>query len=289
MKFANLLNIPPGLVLIAAALLKGYQLVVSPVGFGEFWSSASVGITVLVGEFVIGSLLLLPIVLGKWTKHIGLTVFGLFFVYTLWAKLSGKTSCGCLGLVEIPLPVMSLIDLGMLVSLSAWIIPQSALDYSSPRKWVIVAGLLLISGFAGLFLAMYESNVDVKYVQAPETHEDDFIADSDFVFIKPDEWLGKRFPLARYVNCDEVFLGTWSVVFYNEGCSKCKSVFEKIYANKGKQRFLLVKVVSTSQNTNNDSEYIKWRSLPNTNEWFVESPKIVEVSEGVVQSVKSQL
>ncbi len=289
MKFVNLLNVPPGLTLIAAAILKGYQLVVSPVAFGEFWSPAWVGISVLAAEFLIGSLLLLPVVFGKWTKYIGLTVFGLFFVYTLWAKLLGETSCGCLGLVEIPLPVMSLIDLGMLVSLSAWIIPQSTLNYSSPKKRVIATSLMLISGFAVVSLVLYESSIDVKYVQAPAMHEDDFVADSDFVFIKPDDWLGKRFPLARYVNCDEVFSGKWSIVFYNEGCSKCKVLFDKIFAHEGKQRFLLVKVVSTSPNTMSDTEYIKWRSLPSTNEWFVESPKVVDVSEGVVLAVKSQL
>jgi hypothetical protein len=279
MKFANFLNVPPGLILVAAALLKGYQVIDSPIAFGEFWNSSLIGILVLVTEFIVGWFLLLPSLLGNWTKYIGIAVFSLFVVYTLWAALLGETSCGCLGMIEIPLSVMLLVDLGMLGSLLAWRVPLFAINPRTTDTWT-TSYLLVFSALIGVSFALYVSKVEVKNVEAPE------IAEGDFIYIRPDDWLGKRFPLARYVECNEVFSGDWTVVFYNEGCSKCKNLFENIYARNGLQRFLLVKVVSTSENRIKDSEHIKWRSLPNTHEWFVESPKIVEVSEGIVQSVK---
>lgn len=40
MKFGNLLNVLPGLLLFAAAILKWYQLIENPIAFSELWNKS---------------------------------------------------------------------------------------------------------------------------------------------------------------------------------------------------------------------------------------------------------
>lgn len=284
MKFVSLLNIPPGLLLFAAAMLKCYQLFQNPVAFGELWGVAIVGVLVLNFEFIVGWLLLFPGILSNRAKPTGIVVYGFLFIYTLWARVSGEASCGCLGLIEVPITMMSLIDLGMLISLVAWHPPKSGGQTRRLNSRGVIIILMVFSVFNTGLLTFLASNIEVRYIAASDKAVGDFIAEGEFVYIKPEDWLGEKFPLGRYVNCDDVFQGNWTIVFYNEGCPKCKNLFQKIFNSKGEEKYLLVEV-STSKSANNDSEYIKWRTLPETHEWFVQSPKIIELSEGIVKTV----
>jgi hypothetical protein len=81
-------------ILIAAAVLKGYQLATGPVPGSGLLSSRVFLIAVVEFEWLFGVWLLTGLC-AKWTWRVTLACFGLFACVSLYKGLSGDASCGC--------------------------------------------------------------------------------------------------------------------------------------------------------------------------------------------------
>jgi uncharacterized membrane protein YphA (DoxX/SURF4 family) len=87
-------------VLFAAALLKAYQLATVPTLSEGLLHSRWLNIFVVEFELLFGIWLLLDL-LPKWTWLATATLFLLFALVSFYKALSGETSCGCFGIIEV--------------------------------------------------------------------------------------------------------------------------------------------------------------------------------------------
>lgn len=151
-------------------------------------------------------------------RRVAIFVFLSFAAYSAIAFWAGKDSCGCYGPIQVP-PLLSLVlDLAILVVLmqfQSWDQMQSqslaeTLAWSSGATGVMIGALL----FPQQFASFMTGNAELR---------------NPVVVIDPEAYLGQRFPLIDDVLIDApVHRGTWLVVFYRPGCSKCRNYITRL-------------------------------------------------------------
>jgi len=208
-----------GLLLVTAAVLKGHELLTVPLANKDLWSWRPFLIFQVEFELALG-IWLLSGLFKRLAWLAALTCFGLFSAVTLYKGLIGAASCGCFGTVHVnPWITLLAIDLP---SLGALILFRPAQQQSEGfrryrlRRAAATAMFLLI-GPAGI-IGM--SNRGTANLNA----DGDIIGDSTFVVLEPEEWIGRRFPLLRYIEVNKVLSdGLWMVVMYNSYCPHCRN------------------------------------------------------------------
>jgi hypothetical protein len=135
-------------LLMAAALLKAYQAVAGP---AEVRSTASrlLELGLIEFELIVAAMLLLN-VLPFAARYLALTAFTVFAGVSLRKAMSGFSTCGCFGPVDVDPRATAAIDLLMVLLLA--LAPSPSPPPSSPTRWSVWRRIALMA-FTVLMIA----------------------------------------------------------------------------------------------------------------------------------------
>jgi hypothetical protein len=186
-------------LLFLAATLKTHQLFTDPALLhGSRWLA-----TALVEYELLLALWLLSGVGLQWGRRIALVTFLGFGCYSFFLGLSGRASCGCFGKAPVNPWWTFGIDAALVLLLFVWKPRGGRKDRESASGYVpgtasvalVTAALFAILGIAPFVMA----------VRAPESGLaiEDALANSPFVVLEPENWIGKPFPLTGFIDLPE--------------------------------------------------------------------------------------
>ncbi len=281
-----------GLLLVAAAVLKGYQLGVEPVA-NEGWLTYRWSLTAQVMLELLGGLWLLGGLAPRLTWAATLACFVGFSGVTLYKGVTGEASCGCFGLVEVSPWYTLALDVALVGALLA-ARPQPRGRPGRRRVGVraaTVGALWLLLGAPLLaFISAYEP--------ATLAAGGKIIGADRFVVLRPSEWVGKRLPLLEHIDVgDTLARGYWLVVLVHDHCRDCReavgryrTLAEESQRDPSAARVALIELTGAAPPA--DSPLA---GLPVTHgrmdpqrEWFCRTPRELLLRDGKVLSVDTQ-
>lgn len=281
-----------GLILLIAAGLKAHQLATEPVAnrdiFSYRWS-----MTAMVEFEIVFGLWLLSGLHKRLSWLLAILCFSGFSVVTIYKALSGESSCGCFGRVQVN-PWYTLI-FDVTVVLALLIFRPSPREGRLTRhyrlKMAVTVGLALIAGIpAGLLMS--------SYAAAITPIRSTTIGESKFIILEPRLWVGGDFPLLEHIKIDrELARGKWLVVLYRDDCSgcaealpKCEQMAERLAVDKDFPQIALIAVPPYEKDSPaNLSKCVRGRLL-DSKEWFVETPAIILLADSkVIKTWKEEL
>lgn len=273
-----------GLVLIAAGALKGQELLQGFAGTdSRLDHAATIGIVLF--ELLFG----LWLVLGLWPRVSWWLAAGCFVAFlkvALDRAVEGKSSCGCFGRVAIP-PWYTVAFDGAAVLALACSYPLGAAPVA-PRQVRRRAAVLGVVG-----LALLGAGAVHFATGGPRSLDgDDMIAEGETIRLTPDEWVGRPFPLARYIDGGErLKTGEWAVMFYHADCPKCRDALplfvglaRQLADGTNSTRVALVEMppfAVESRASGSGATYHQFR-LSDRHRWLVDAPHFLLVKDGVV-------
>lgn len=206
-----------GLVLLLAGILKAYDAPIDLAGPSEgTWDNQGMRAGELAGEILFGSWLLVGMFpRATWWMAIGSFVGLLGIAFD--KALAGETSCGCFGRFPIhpwyTFAFDALAILGLTVAQ-----PTKTTETNVGRshwRWAALAGLIMAT-FGGLQAAWQLTDSRIN-------DEGDINHLDGEVQLQPSQWLGSRFPLAKYIDIGpQLMRGRWALMFYHTDCSICR-------------------------------------------------------------------
>ncbi len=290
----DVVRIALGLLLLTAAALKGHQLATEPTAETSLLTSRWLLIAVVEFELFFG-LWLLAGLYPRWTWRGALLCFGAFGSVSLWKAISGEASCGCFGRVPISPWQTLVVDGAIVMLLLHWgperdesVFKQSS--RSANRRAVGVVGVSIAVGIpAALVMAAYRP--------AAITPQGAIAGQSQFVVLKPAEWIGNRFPLIDWVDIGgQLARGEWIVLLYHVGCPECREMIAE-YGQLGHdphkasdaRRVALIQAPHSGSRFTGDVDVSSCPGcvsgqLSDSRRWFVSTPAVVFLEDGVVSS-----
>ncbi|NQT15402.1 MAG: hypothetical protein HQ582_21780 [Planctomycetes bacterium] len=287
----NVVRVVLGLVLLAAAGLKGHQLATEPIVATGLLHGRWFLIGLVEVELLFGLWLLIGLY-PEWTWRAAVACFAFFSCVTLAKALSGEPSCGCFGKVPVQPLHMLVFDVGVIALLLRCRPVRVESRYSlglrtfTVRLSAISAVWLLIGIPAAVAMGSYEPS--------RLTEEGDVLGNDESVVLEPETWGGKRFPLVKHVDIgDKLLRGTWLVLLYDHECSACRDAVSKyeelaedLSRNPDCPAIAIVECppYANEASLSEDACAVRGR-LRNTKRWRVPAPVAILVDEGEVQTV----
>ncbi len=266
-----------GLLLVAAALLKGLDLTLHPA-------------LLLVDRY---SRILLPILIGSelglglaaianlfWNRLrlLAIWLFASFASYSLWLALHGAISCGCFGPLEIHPWWTFLIDcivlLGLILEYYTMRQDNETIVYSGrSRTPTLIGGIVVISS---LFTGGLALQVAPRQASSP----DDFQTVGDLTILEPETWVGQNFPLLGYLNID-VSQGEWVLLLHHHDCPKCQEAvpkYEKLAFRDKHYQVAIIEVPPYDNFREAELNNCFFGRLKNDREWLCRKPQQAQES-----------
>jgi hypothetical protein len=271
-------------ILLVAAVLKGYQLATQPVLGGGLLDSRWLLIGAVEFELFFGLWLLV----GCWPKPTwaaALACFALFFCVSLYKALSGHASCGCFGQVPVNPWYTVMLDLTIVFALFHWR-PEEQGGLSTIRFEQLPARVVGVLG-CWFLLAVPAAIAMGGYRPASLSPAGDIASNTPIVLLEPETWVGKRFPLLAYVDIgDRLEKGQWLAVLYHHDCSKCQEAMRelKTVANQadGLQVALIEMPPYGEASRGLSTPLFVMGRLQVVKEWFAQTPVALVLNEGQV-------
>jgi hypothetical protein len=214
----------------------------------------------------VGELLLACWLASGWKHSIARLSVGLAFLsfcgVATWMTLRGATTCGCFGDLEVAPFWMVAVDAAIagLLLLS----PRTAWQPSDCRRWINAMVLSIVAGGAVSLSSNQPQSV---------------------VWLRPAEWNGAELPILRdIVGASDLGEGEWTLVFYRPGCHECLARAEHYRELAEGARTLFVTMPPTPQ-VDNFRDKVgagEFATLNNRQLWFMETPAVVKIADGVV-------
>ena len=277
----NLVRYALAVLLLTASALKCWQLATEPViGTGLLDSRWLLMATVEFELFL--AILLLTNLWAKPSWAVALACFGLFTCVSVCKALAGHASCGCFGRVPVNPWYTGAMDLAAVGSLLQWRPKES---FFTARRATAVLVIWLAVGLSAAYAI-------VSY--KPTTLSD---AGDTTVILKPETWVGKRFPLLSYIDIgDRLRDGKWLIVLYHYRCPDCLDALPKyerlasdLVTRKDGRRIALIEVPPYSDESSVALTKCALGKLHDSKEWFVRTPLEVEIDDGIVDRVGSSV
>ena len=306
-----------GSLLLTAAGLKGYQLATGPVLGTGMLDSRWVLISAVELELLFG-LWLLANIWPKPTWAAALACFSLFTCISLYKALSGYPTCGCFGRLPVNPWFTAALDFAAVLSLLRWrpapCRPLCAVAEGCAREGrvdgahstsLLPFGKALSTG-SWLFVLLTRPAIPVlllwlaigvpavyameAYAEATLSDAGEIPGDGKTVVLRPETWIGKRFPLLPWVETDAALdRGQWTVILYRTGCDRCERLLRD-YEN-GDTRFGVENVAFIALESFGDKP-VRQVLRANTSgctrgdySWLVEAPLELRLNGGKVISV----
>lgn len=281
-----------GLVLVLAAAFKSDPRTLVAIGglgliripavlLAVVWAEAGLGCWVLAGLHRCG------------TRRLLIGCFGIFSLVSLTLALAGSTSCNCFGTVRINPWIMFGADLAILIALCfepRLAIPSPSMS-THPRR-AIAAGTAAIAFSLTLSVRLLQGMpVDVAGSETGRA-----------VAFEPRDWIGRVFPLGQHIDWQgkqpALIEGEWLVVLHRQGCPDCRELLDRLEAGGGtatpQQRIVLLEVPSHSGDAADESKPARSSKrrmtsghIRNDRDWFVPTPALIELKDGIVSRVPS--
>ena len=278
-------------ILVLGGLLKLAELQAGRPASGLLAAVPRAGVPVLAGAEI--ALALCVFLLGDRipaVQYLTAAAYLMLAAAAGWGLLLGAESCGCLGSLHVPPFVMLVSDLA--VALTLFVLPPigrpAARNAPAARR---AASPVLLRSFALalalLVLATFHPRASLAVRALGFSWPTSGAATR---YLVPDEWLGARFPLARETGiADQIARGEWAVLFYHQGCPSCERARQALL---GTSQRVVVLEVAPSDAAGGASPAIPntwlFRALDRRQNWLIETPVILELSDGVVRAVRRQ-
>jgi hypothetical protein len=117
------------------------------------------------------------------------------------------------------------------------------------------------------------------------TEDDKWLDASPVVLIEPENWLGLRWPLLRYIDIGEQLAqGTWNVVLYHPNCAECREVIKELTTKGvGEQPRLALIEVPPHQSTLTSGPRWTHGRLTTEKQWVLTPPVQFALRDGIVR------
>lgn len=279
-----------GLLLIIAAVMKGWQLLTEPVANKDIWTNRAFLIFTVEFELALG-IWLLSGIFRKLSWLSATACFTVFTILTLYKAVNGDDSCGCFGAVKVnPWLTLFAVDLPALIALLIFrpVSLRGAKRQSNLPNFChfdqnksfakntlsvlknLFTPLPSIRSFclaATIGLTIIGVSLPVLALNKPPMET------ADYMVLEPKTWIGKELPILDYIDIgDQLRKGTWLVLFYHHDCPDCQKVIAEL--NKTDPGNLPAKVALIEIPPYSDAVKAKYLygRLPNTKKWFVTTP-----------------
>jgi thiol-disulfide isomerase/thioredoxin len=291
-----------GIILLAAAVLKGHQLLTEPLVGTSIWSYRPLLVFQVECELALG-IWLLSGLFPTLAWLASLACFGLFSSVTLYKGLTGAESCGCFGAMHVnPWVTLSAIDLPAVVALAllrpegclaplrsflkrqesvTGVLRRWLLPFPSPGRSALTAGLL-----AAVLAVTTPILAFAKPARITTTYE----------VLEPLTWVGRELPILGHIDiAEQLRKGTWLLLFYHYDCPDCQRAlpeYERMARDlAGNEDFLRIALIAVPPYgpplRRNDSPCTLGR-LADIKEWFITTPAVAVLSEARVKAVWEQ-
>lgn len=280
----DITRIGVGILLLAAALLKAYDLFALPLPGDALVSSRGLTFALIEYEIALG----LCLFYGLWQRSVRWLAAGTFTVFscvTLYRAMVGESTCACFGRASTSPLVTLVIDLSACLALFRWgpaaeIKPVRVL--ATPRGKAFLLTLIVFT--AGTGLAGLRSRRQFTDGILGRTE-----LGSDVVVLEPAKWVGKRFPLLDFIDIGpELATGARDVILYRHDCAVCRDEIPTVIKNARANRGSRVALVEIPPFSNAGEElvltspsYASGRLAP-ARTWFVKTPLRVSLVDGFV-------
>jgi len=277
------MRIVAGLLLVGAAILKAVELISGPTAtmvlpFGRF-------LTVQTGfEFVIG-LLVLSGVYWRKLRWLIVLLFSTFAAYSLHLAVNGAASCGCFGPVSVSPWWTSMLDLAVVFGLVVSSIHKSSIgsDPIGSRTALIAVQRKLL--FVALAAIVVVTALLTRSIERRTAAARGLSTTGDLVILEPDQWVGKKLPIADFLDAD-LSRGKWLAVLHRHDCPVCQEVLP-LYEQRALigEQIALIDIPPYGRSPHLESTCLNCR-LKDDREWFVQTPVEIELQDGIVVTAK---
>jgi thiol-disulfide isomerase/thioredoxin len=277
-----------GLLLLTGAVLKGHELLTTPMANADIWSNRYFLIFVVEFELALGIWLLSGLFKrAAWLVTLG--CFTLFCGVTLYKGLTGAASCGCFGNVHInPWITLFAVDLPAVILLAIFRPKLEKRRFFSIPHWLepmprfAVLGVVFLIGLTSVAVSS-----PLLVLNEPK------MVTSAYEVLEPSDWIGKELPILEYIDIGEQLkTGNWLVVLFHHDCPSCAEVIPKIEQMasdlKGNEDFLQFALIEVPPYgavgpglINEDNDCVLGK-LDLSKEWFVTTPAISLMQDGNV-------
>jgi hypothetical protein len=292
-----------GMLLLVAAVLKGRQLLTEPVANSDIWSYRPLLILTVELELAL-SIWLLSGMFKKAAWLAALVCFSFFSVITLYKAVTGATSCGCFGSVQVnPWITLFAIDLPAVLALSLFrpkpvmpprilmrirlrhkpvkaLIRQLSTPLSSTTRFAVTVFLGAI--VLGVTIPILAFNEPAKVTLSYEV-------------LEPETWVGKELPIRKNIDIgNQLTEGKWIILLFRHNCPVCLAIYDKFEKMPNsfterqdkRKRIALIEVPPYRQIGNNAKRPFFLGRLSDDRKWFVDSSLIL-LSDGIIQGAWS--
>ena len=276
-----------GVLLLAAAMLKGRQLLVEPSISNSIWPYRPFQILTVELELAIG-IWLLSGLFKKAAWIITVLCFSFFTLVSIYKAITGADSCGCFGPVSVnPWVTLFAIDSPALVALVIF----------KPGNEKFFAPLPSFFRFAGI--AFFGLLILVTSTAALAFNEPAKIT-SSYEVLGPETWMGKPLPVLQYIDIGEKLAkGKWLLIFYRHDCQACKEEFQKYEQSASELARIptgphvafveMPPYAGPGENFLSSKTLYTVAKLSDTKDWFIQTPQIVTIEDGrVIKASQSQ-
>ncbi len=287
------------IVLLAAAVLKGWQLLTEPTANNNIWSYRP--FLILTVEFELAlAIWLLSGLFKKAAWLAGFMCFSAFSAITLYKAITGADSCGCFGSVHVnPWITLFAIDLPAVLSLSIFRPGLSfppALSFLRKQESMknlvkeFLTPLPSIPRFTmTAFLTFATLGISTPILAFNEPPQ----ITSSYEVLEPKTWVGKELPILEHIDIAESLKkGTWLLLLYHYDCPDCARAvpkYEQIARDlEGNEDFLQIALIAVppyGQGPVSEDTPCLGGKLAETKEWFVTTPAVALLTDGKVTSV----
>lgn len=278
-------------VLLIAATTKCYQCCTGPM-LGHGLLSAKWFVICLVEAEWLGSLVLLTGILPKPAWAVALACFSTFTLVSLCKGLAGDASCGCFGRWELNPFLTATLDTAIVLSLLRWR-PRGPFVISV-RHVLVKAGTVLMIWFTIGLPAAYAM---ASYAPATLSEAGVISGDGRIVVLKPETWIGKRFPLLNYIDIgEELAKERQLVLLYHSDCPRCQAAIARFWkfshelANRGDMRQIALIEVPPYESERLQPDFQNPRCLigrlSDAKDWLVPTPLEVILDGAIVTQVR---
>jgi hypothetical protein len=222
-----------------------------------------------------------------WFTTIGL--FSIFLAVSFYKTISGASTCGCWGNVEISPVYTVLLDvlvIGLLITFrpyNQWFYSFNNVKYWSDMKYQVVNYLLIIIPL-GSFIFWQATQVNINSLQKIGQ----VLEQGSVVRLEPKTWIDQEFPLRDY--CDiggKIVTGHWIVLLRRTGCVECQKAKPFIVKLVKAKNCPLAVLEMNVKGNNPDFEELDFITgfLNQEMSWFAETPIVMELENGIVKQV----
>jgi hypothetical protein len=288
--FFSLIARLPGVILCIASLLKAYQILTDPYLMSGLATYPYLMIALSGLELAIG-IWLVSGVLAKQARLVGIFVFMLFSLLSLYKLLVGAESCGCFGKIVVHpgwTLALDLISLGIFLK---WRPPESRLAVR--HLCILVASFLSVV----LMLTLAGEFAVAQWKPATLGPEGEIEGPSEYVLIQPHDWVGHTFPLLDYVEGGKKLShGKWIIVLYHRGCPYCRqeimtleqfAIDNRHAPSRPQIAFIEVPLPREVEADSHGCLDCAYLSLGPSRKWLAATPLVAELQDGKVISLRT--